>query len=48
MTHWLDKAIAQQAAYYGLTVEQYQHKMESLCDLQAQADFSQWEATKEQ
>lgn len=41
---WLDRHIAEQAAYYGLTVAEFARRSAGAARLQEIADFNGWEA----
>lgn len=41
--HWLDRVIADQAAYYGNTVEREAERQRTAARLQEIAEFEQWE-----
>jgi uncharacterized coiled-coil protein SlyX len=40
---WLDRAIAEHAAYYGLSVERFAAMTEKLAELQEQAELKGWD-----
>ena len=42
-TSWLDRIIAEQAAYYGLTLEKFAAATDNMARLQEEADASNWE-----